>query len=247
MSRSTVWSAGPLVRRVALLAAAGVGAAALLAGCSAGQITQTAAKGPSIEGVDANVGPIQIRNAIVERPPTGDVWPAGSDVPVRVRIVNEGRTPDTLVAAASPVASAVDLVDLDATPSPSASASASGSPAGSPASPSAPAPSASVPGSPAASGSPTPEGSGSPSASPAASSEPLPLPPGVLVILDTGSAQLVLKDVTTALGAGTLVPVALRFALAGDVVLRLPIEPPAEPKPRTSLTHAEDATKEGHG
>ncbi|WP_157162943.1 hypothetical protein [Actinoalloteichus spitiensis] len=99
-------------RRVGMLPAAfGLGAALLLTGCSAGQITQTSSQVPVIAGADADAGTIAVRDAKLTFPTEQDppAYPAGSDAPVSVTIVNRGTDADTLLSVTSPSAESVTV------------------------------------------------------------------------------------------------------------------------------------------
>jgi copper(I)-binding protein len=87
-------------------------AAVALAGCSAGQITQTSSQVAAVEGANADAGQIAVRNAMIEfeEPAHGAaIYPAGSDAPLQMTIVNSGAEVDRLVAASSPVAASVQI------------------------------------------------------------------------------------------------------------------------------------------
>jgi len=246
VSRSTIRSARPLARHAAVLVAAAAGAATLLSGCSAGQIAETARKVPSVPGVNAEVGDIAIRNAVIAFP-EDEVWKPGSEVPLEMRIVNTGEQPDALVGATSDVASRVELRAGDDAPTASASPSAAPDRCAGADTMASAAPSASA--SPSESASVSPSVSATPSASTAPTEPPTLAPlnievkPGCLVILDEHTRKLVLVGITPTEGirAGDLVTVKLTFERAGSVELVLPVEPPATPLPRKSEEHPEEA------
>ena len=118
-----------------------------LAACGAGQIAQTAQQRPTVDGQEAQVGPIAIRYAALEYPPDGS-YEQGSDARLRMVVVNTGDSADTLTSVRSDVAGDVTIAEGT---SPSATGSASA----------APSPSASPTGSASFSPSPTPSGTGS--------------------------------------------------------------------------------------
>ncbi len=102
---SGIRSAGPVV--------ATFGAALLVAGCAAGQITQTDTQVAAINGTSAGVGTIAIRNAEVAYP-EGDgtapaVYPPNSDAQTTMWLVNEGHAADELVSARTDAASNVAI------------------------------------------------------------------------------------------------------------------------------------------
>jgi copper(I)-binding protein len=226
----------PARRTAVFLAAgtAGLALAASLSGCGAGQISETSLVQSAVQGYSVNVGDLQIRDALLEFPTAGEAWPAGSDIPLVVRIINSGTSADQLVGASSD-AGPVELRASGASASPPVSASPSTSPSAS----TSPSPSTS----PSSSITPTPTGSTSPS--PAASPTPtgpqfpLTLAPNGILTLDDSGTQLVLTGTKERLDASALVTVTLRFRTAGSVELKVPIAPPATPLPRTSQTHEE--------
>jgi copper(I)-binding protein len=82
-------------------------AALVLAGCGAGQDAATARTRPSIPGVDANAGDIQVRNAVVEFSSEG--YAPGDDALVTLSIANDGEVPVTLTRASSDGAASVTV------------------------------------------------------------------------------------------------------------------------------------------
>lgn len=94
----------------------GVGAVvlALLAGCGAGQLAQTANEVTATGGAEGAVDSIRVRDAqfAADRPVEGDaVYLPGENVPLQMTIVNDatmslddGLAPDRLIAVSSPVA-----------------------------------------------------------------------------------------------------------------------------------------------
>lgn len=90
-------------RRLAV-ATLGVAAGALLAGCSAGQITQTDTQLAAVNGGGATAGPLSVNNAAFAYPEDDQrVWVAGSDVPLTMTIANNGEAKDELVSVSSPI------------------------------------------------------------------------------------------------------------------------------------------------
>jgi periplasmic copper chaperone A len=80
-----------------------------LAGCSAGQITQTDHQVAAVDGASGNAGTvIALRNVLLPYPQNQQgTYPAGSAVPVLLTIINQGSTTDDLLAVRSPAASQV--------------------------------------------------------------------------------------------------------------------------------------------
>lgn len=90
------------------LAACGLTAVLALSGCSAGQIAQTAAQQPAVNGTLTWVGDpttgIALRNLNVRAPQTGDYVQAGSGAELLFVAVNESpEQPDRLVSVTSDV------------------------------------------------------------------------------------------------------------------------------------------------
>jgi copper(I)-binding protein len=83
----------------------------VLAGCGAGQISQTATQQAAVNGASGSAGPIAIRDAQLAPPsdPQG-VYQPGSTARLIVTIVNTGLSDDTLVKVTSP---AVESITID--------------------------------------------------------------------------------------------------------------------------------------
>ena len=94
-------------------------AALTLAGCGAGQITQTDRQVSAVDGAFGNVGnAIALRNVYMPYPPNKDgTYPAGSTVPVILTIINQGTSPDELIGVSSPAASRVAVLGTTQIPS----------------------------------------------------------------------------------------------------------------------------------
>ena len=225
---------------------AGACAALALAGCSAGQMTQTATQVAAVPGVNVNAGTIALRNLVIGYNDPGG-YPVGSNAPLEVRIFNEGVTAVTLVGASADKATAVSLVGppepvvtpapaspLPATSeSPSPSAAPTGSPAASPADSASP----SVPASPSA----------SPSApAPASSPISIQIPPQSYAALVPGEgAYLQLTGLKEAVVPGGWVTVTFTFDNGVSVPVQIPLAPqPAMIVPRA--TSVVPAGEEGH-
>lgn len=87
-----------------------LGAAVLVAGCSAGQITQTSDQLPAVNGDLASTGPIRVSNAMLAYP-EGEVaaYPKGADAPLVMSISNTGARDDQLESVSSPEATEVTI------------------------------------------------------------------------------------------------------------------------------------------
>ncbi|MGW4520545.1 hypothetical protein [Amycolatopsis sp. NPDC004378] len=88
-------------RRVLGAGVLALGAALVLAGCGAGQITQTASQQPAVNGTYAQVKTIVLRDAAVQYPTSGTGYPAGATPALTLTIVNEGDQDDSLVSVTS--------------------------------------------------------------------------------------------------------------------------------------------------
>jgi copper(I)-binding protein len=89
-----------------------VGALAL-AGCGAGQITQTSSQASGVGGASANVGQIAVREAAFAF--TGDgktaaIYRSGSEAPLSMTVVNFGGQVDKLTNVSSPAAESARIV-----------------------------------------------------------------------------------------------------------------------------------------
>lgn len=81
-------------RLTGLIAAVALGMGSL-AGCAAGQISQTVDQVPNTDSASGEVGEIGVRDAIIATP-DGPNYPAGSDAPITLWLTNSGGEPDTL-------------------------------------------------------------------------------------------------------------------------------------------------------
>jgi periplasmic copper chaperone A len=105
-------------RGVAVLVGAMIGAAAL-AGCGAGQVTQTSSQVAAVSGAGARAGHIHVGDARIEFAggvEGASIYPRGAGAPLQMRIVNEGAEADRLLSASSPVASSVQVSGVTEVP-----------------------------------------------------------------------------------------------------------------------------------
>ena len=149
-----------------------VGALAL-AGCGAGQITQTSSQASGVGGASANVGQIAIREAAFAF--TGDgktaaIYQQGSEAPLSMTVVNFGGQVDKLTNVSSPAAESARITG-DATIASGRVLLVEGLPAGEPAG----APGAAAPGA-SAQATPAPGASAQATPAPAASAQAAPAP-----------------------------------------------------------------------
>lgn len=92
---------------VAFAATAAVGA---VAGCSAGQITQTDTQLAAVNGEAGELGALRVSNAALAYPEGGH-WAIGADVPLSMSIANNGAAVDELQQISGPEVS--DDITLD--------------------------------------------------------------------------------------------------------------------------------------
>ncbi|NGM14729.1 hypothetical protein [Verrucosispora sioxanthis] len=235
-------------RRAAVLLP-GIAAAAglLLSGCGAGQISETANKVPSIQGVnlEAGDGRYAVRAAALAYPGV-EGYQAGDDALLNVVLYNDSPDPVT-VTVTSPDAREVVLTTVAAatnpsptgSPSPTASPSPEQSPEGSP----SPDNSASPDNSPAPDDSPSPSPTGSPESGPAR----IEIPPLSYVQLNTeGEQVLQLLGLNETLLAGQ--SATLTFDFGGETVTSpAPIAVPLSPLPQPSPVIERHTEYEGEG
>lgn len=177
-----------------------------LAGCSAGQVTQTSRQATSVGGASATVGGIAVRDAQIEfgdGVEGGFVHRAGSSAALQMAIVNVGPDADRLISATSDLATSVQIsgdpvipggqvLTVDGGPAPAAPESTS-------------------------------------TASPSADGEEAPATTSVATIPTAGpagaeqTAQIVLVGLNSDVRAGLTYPVVLVFERAGSIQLDVPV------------------------
>ncbi|MFL6075639.1 MAG: hypothetical protein ACJ73S_19810 [Mycobacteriales bacterium] len=240
-----------LRRGTAVLAASGIALVPVLAACGAGQLAETAKIKPTIRGADADLGHLGVRNAMVAYSETG-IWSEGGDAPLNVWLTNFGDSDDRLVGVSTDAARSVVLVGSEpgaqplnsprpsGSATPQATASASGSPSPSASLSGSPTPSGSTSPTPSAGGSATPSGSARPTASPSPSAPAgrpvdVKVPAQALVRLADDGPHLELRNLTKNLTPNSVISVTFRFEKAGSVTLRLPMNTPSSPAPRSPI------------
>jgi hypothetical protein len=226
----------------ALAASAAVAAGLLLAGCGAGQVTQTETQKPPNSGVnvDSPDHKILLRDLAFEYSgPEG--YARGSAAPLRVRIINQNEATLKLVSVTTDAGTVV-LAGPGAVPSSSAPAPATSS--ASPSASGSPSASASRSGSPSASGSPAASASttASPTASPTPSGPPVNRQINVeiksreMAILDpTAQRYLQVTGLSEELRPGQTVVLTFRFDNGVEIETPVPIALPLSPLPRSPL------------
>jgi hypothetical protein len=85
-----------------------VAATLALAGCAAGQISQTADQVSAIDGGNGRVGQIGVLNALLATP-QGAGYAKGSSAPLQLWVANDGLTDATLTKITTPAASSVSI------------------------------------------------------------------------------------------------------------------------------------------
>ncbi|HEX3649517.1 MAG TPA: hypothetical protein VHV49_13910 [Pseudonocardiaceae bacterium] len=208
----------------------GIGLAAVLVGCGAGQITQTATQQSAVNGASGMIGPMALRDVQLAYPGNQQgTYAPGSTARLILTIVNTGVADDTLVRITSPAVTSV-TIDGSATGSkviPGGFSVASGldsddSTASSAAAPSSPSPAPTTATSaPQASGSvaPSPSAPSAPTTTSAASTAPAKVTIELVGIRSVNGGPL---------RAGLTIPMTFYFAHAGQVTLaQVPIGAPS--------------------
>jgi len=199
-------------------------AAVAVAGCSAGQITQTSRQVAAVEGANATAGQISLRNAMIEfdEPAHGAaIYPAGGSAPLQMTIVNTGAELDRLVAASSPVAASVEISGVLRIPGGRA-LTIEGAPA-----PLAPPPAvegtAPPTSGPTAGAAPTTAPTTAPSGPAAATLAP---PSGPDAAAPAEAGNIVLTGLREDVQSGLTYPLILTFERAGEVRFDVPVANP---------------------
>ncbi|GHG38336.1 MULTISPECIES: hypothetical protein [Amycolatopsis] len=224
-------------RRVLGAGVLALGAALVLAGCGAGQITQTSTQQAAVNGTHAQVKNIDLRNAAVQYPTSGPGYAAGATPALTLTIVNRDAQDDSLVsvtvegggqatiAGSKTIVAGHSLVigPDDAVESTNEVQSTT---SGAPSSSSAPTSSATPPGSSSATNSPgnnltATATSEVPSSGPAAT----PTAPEKV-----GQATVTLPALKQPLWPGQVIKVTFVFQNAGPVTVDLPVAAPAHAK-----------------
>lgn len=209
-------------------------AAVAVAGCGAGQITQTSRQVAAVEGASATGGQISVRNAMIEFDEAAHgaaIYPIGGSAPLQMVIVNTGAEVDRLVAASSPIAESVQISGVLRIPggqaltvegAPAALAVPSPSEAAPAATPSA------TPGAAPSTSTPTtaPSATAPATSAPAAAAQPAPVAPPPLAQGEPGVGNIVLTGLREDVQAGLTYPLILTFERAGEVRFDVPVANP---------------------
>jgi copper(I)-binding protein len=199
-------------------------AAVAVAGCGAGQITQTSRQVAAVEGANTTAGQIAIRNAMIEfdEPVEGaTIYPVGGNAPVEMVIVNSGGEVDRLVAASSPVAASVQISGVLRIPGGQA-LNIEGAP---PAPPVAPVPAEGTPAAPGAAPTAAPA-TAPPTSAPPAGAEPTAVAVPPAAEGEPGVGNIVLTGLREDVQAGLTYPLILTFERAGEVRFDVPVASP---------------------
>ncbi|WP_134661953.1 MULTISPECIES: hypothetical protein [unclassified Amycolatopsis] len=217
-------------RRVLGAGVSALGAALVLAGCGAGQITQTDTQQPAVNGTYAQVKTIVLRNAAVQYPAQGPGYAAGSPAPLTLTVINQGQQDDKLVSVTSEGASGPAQISGDTAivaghslvigP---ADAVEQGAPPQSESANSTPASDANQP----ASGAPSSAPSSSASSAPNSASNAPQTGESGGAASQLGSGKVVLPGLKQPLWPGATIKVTFTFQNAGPIVVELPVAAPA--------------------
>jgi copper(I)-binding protein len=223
-------------RRVLGSTVLALGAALVLAGCGAGQLTQTSSQEPAVNGAYAQASALFIRDAVLQYPPNNKAYAEGSSASLKLTIVNTGGTDDELVAVSTDAAGGVDIQgsklvvarnSLVVSPSEQTGATGGDSVSVTPSPTASPTTSPSAPvTSPSSSSKSTAPTSSSASTSPSAPATTSSAPP-----VQVGKATIVLRDIKRPVWPGQTIKVTFTFRNAGPVTFDLPIEAPEHARP----------------
>ncbi len=218
----------PRIRSTAAVAGAVIGAV-VLAGCSAGQITQTSSQVTAVDGANANAGTIAVRNAhfaLPEDVKTGVAYPRGSSAPLQLVIINTGGATDELVSVTSPIAGTGEVTGKRDVPGGRTLLVEGEAPAAAAATPTA------------AAGATPSATAGRPSATPAPTTAAATPSAEALSPDAAGTAQIVLTGLRDDIKSGITYEVVLNFRDAGPLRLAVPVAgSEAERKDQTEAEH----------
>ena len=249
-------------RRAALATGVATLAAVALAGCSAGQVAETALKNPSIYGVNAESsnGSVYIRNLAVAYDGTAG-YAAGDDAALQLGLYNQTKQAVTVLISSQPStataekdgvvsAQSVGLVGGPATPS--APSSAIPEPSGSRPSDNEddqnsnqiPTPDPSANPSPGETPSTAPTAAGAPARPARIEIGPL----GAATFLPQDTEKLLVQGLTGKLTPGQSVNLVFEFSSGADpLVLQAPMAIPLSPASRAPGVEPENNLGEGEG
>lgn len=187
-------------RRVLTSGVLGLGAALALAGCGAGQITQTDTMLPAVNGALATVGKISVRNAgIANSNSCQQAFAPGSNAQLALTIANDGAQDDELVSVTSANAAGATITGQKLVVAGSSLVVGPADQA---------------------------ESAGTTSASATSSSSPATAATGSKSKI--GRASIELTGIKQVIWPGQLTPVTFVFRNAGPVTVQLPIAAPTK-------------------
>lgn len=217
-------------RRVLGAGVSALGAALVLAGCGAGQITQTDTQQPAVNGTYAQVKTIVLRNVAVQYPAQGPGYAAGSPAPLTLTVINQGQKDDKLVSVTSEGSSGPAQISGDTAivaghslvigP---ADAVEQGAPAQSESANSTPASEANQP----AGGAPGSAPNSSANSAPNSASNTPQAGENGGAASQLGTGKVVLQGLKQPLWPGATIKVTFTFQNAGPIVVELPVAAPA--------------------
>ncbi|RJQ78449.1 hypothetical protein D5S17_12915 [Pseudonocardiaceae bacterium YIM PH 21723] len=206
-----------------------VGAGMFAAGCSAGQVSQTADQVAAVNGARGEAGKIAIRDAQFAFPAAKPAeYRVGSSAPLQLTIANTGVEADELVSVESPAAASAEVAGATSIPGGFAIsnedivATSSAAPTSTSAS--------------SSSAAPTSTSASAPGTTTSAAAKPA----------NVAKVRITLTGLKQSINPGLTVPVKFVFRKNGTVTLQVPIA--ADPKPRAEEPKAEhgEAGKEEH-
>ncbi|WP_340686347.1 hypothetical protein LCL61_08645 [Amycolatopsis coloradensis] len=222
-------------RRVFGAGVLALGAALVLAGCGAGQITQTDSQQPAVNGTYAQAKDLVLRNAALQFPTEGQAYPAGSAAPLTLTIVNQGKLDDELVSVSSEAATGDAKITgskvvaashaLVIGPSDAVESTKEVAPTSAPSS--APASSSGAP------------SSGAPSSSSAGTVTPSAGPETTNAPDQVGKATIELQGLKQPVWAGQTIKVTFVFKNSGSITVDLPVAAPSHPGSRAPAPEKE--------
>jgi copper(I)-binding protein len=207
------------VRPRLIPAVLGFGAVIAVAGCSAGQVTQTNSQVAAVNGDSGTVRNIGVQDAQLTFPTGRPFYPAGASAPLQAILVNNGTQGDRLVKVSSPYAASAQISGDTDLPGDTA-LNAYGIP-------------------PASSEQPTSPGGAAPTSSTAPASSTAPTSSTVPTSGTTSPAaphtvDITLTGLTQQIGPGVTIPVTFVFQQAGPVTVQVPIGADKMPRPNQS-------------
>lgn len=204
-------------------------AAVAVAGCGAGQITQTSRQVAAVEGANATGGQISVRNAMIEFDEAAHgavIYPIGGSAPLQMVIVNTGAEVDRLVAASSPIAESVQISGVLRIPGGQALTIEGAAPAAVAAAPPAEATPGVTPSPSTATAAPSATAPSTSTPAPAAAAEPTQVAAPPAAQGAPGAGNIVLTGLREDVQAGLTYPLILTFERAGEVRFDVPVANP---------------------